>query len=253
MLVEMPVVTTDRFQILNPIEVDSMVGEGIQNFHNLTLQVPENVADYRVRVEISPVNAPIQVDFWVVNETGFEMLTAIMNYGDVFKPEYPNKRPYDSVKAYAKETNVTSRRQFELGDFDHNGTYCLLLLNFVEATQTVSVNAEEQNFESYTRTLLERTQANMIVVGVVAAVGACLVMIKPRHLGKRARSLSASTKFSFFGSLCRHEGALGYANCVQSLARDQNREKPLVLRLFLGSLLFLSCILQVRFFRGRQH
>ncbi len=193
MLVEMPVVTTNRFQITNPIEVDSMVGEGIQNFYNLTLQVPENVADYRVRVEISPVNASIQVDFWVVNETGFEMLTAILSYGDVFRPEYPNKKPYDSVKAYAKEINVTSRRQFELADFDHNGTYCLLLLSFVEATQTVSVNAEEQYFESYSRTLLERTQANMIVVGVVAAVGVCLIISKPRRSGKRAKSLSAST------------------------------------------------------------
>jgi hypothetical protein len=194
MLVEMPVVTTDKFQITNPIEVDSMVGEGIQNFYNLTLQVPKNVADYRVRGEISPVNTPIQVDFWVVNETGFEMLATILSYGDVFKPEYPNKKPYDSVKAYAKEINVTSRRQFELADFDHNGTYCLMLLNFVEATQTVSVNAEEQYVESYSRTLLERTQANMIVAGVFAAVGACLVIGKPKRSAKRGRSLSRASE-----------------------------------------------------------
>lgn len=192
MLAEMPVVTTDKFQITNPIEVDSMVGEGIQNFSNLTLQVPENVADYRVKGEISPVNTPIQVDLWVVNETGFEMLATILSYADVFKPEYPNKRPYDSVKTYAKEINITSRRQFELANFDHNGTYCLLLLNFFEATQTVSVDIEEQHVQPYSRTLLERTQANMIGVGVVAALGASLVIGKPRRSGKRARSLSAS-------------------------------------------------------------
>lgn len=192
MLVEMPVVTTDRFQISNPIGVDSMVGEGIQNFHNLTLQVPENVADYRVRGEISPVNTPIQVDFWVVNETGFEMLATIMSYGDIFKPEYPNKKPYDSIKTYAKEINITSQRQFELVNLDHNGTYCLLLLNFVEVTQTVSVNIEEQHIEPYSRTPLERTQTNVIVVGVVAAVGAGFVISKPTRSGKRARSLSAS-------------------------------------------------------------
>lgn len=194
MLVEVPVITIDKFQIPNPIEVDSMVGEGIQNFYNLSLQVPESVANYRVKGEISPVNTAIQVDLWVVNVTGFEMLDTILGYGDLFKPEYPNESPYNSVKTYAKEINITSRRQFELANFDHNGTYCLLLLNFFEATQTVSVNIEEQHVQPYSRTLLERTQANMIVVGVVAALGAFLVIGKPRRSEKRARSLSASVR-----------------------------------------------------------
>jgi hypothetical protein len=190
MLMDVPTITASKFPIASPIEIRSVLEVGPHNFYNLTLQIPQRIEDFSVKGEVSPAGMPIQVDLWVVNETGFGLLREYLSWGDTFKPEYPNKHPFDTIKTYAKEINITTRTQFELANFDHNGTYCLLFLNFYEATQTASINVEEQHMEPYSHSLLERTPMNMIAVGVVVAIGVGLVVGKPKRSPKRARSLA---------------------------------------------------------------
>lgn len=179
-----PFVKVNRFPIDNPVEVPPL-GEP-SSFYNTTLE-PLGKEDYRVRVSISSYNQPIQVDFWAVNETGLGILAESLSYGELLKDRYyANEPPFANIKAHAREINITIQRQFDLVNLDHNGTYCLVLLNFFDNPQNVSVTVEEQYIESF-RPLLEPNPVNIAITVIVFIASLYLIVADPKRSVRRAK------------------------------------------------------------------
>lgn len=181
MVVKMPTSKTSRFPVANPV----VVSYGSNNFQNITIE-PLGKEDYHVDVWISPYDGqPMMLDFWAVNKTGFDMLAESLDY-EVLRSEYPNKPPFSSIKAHAKEVNVTYSRRIELTNLDHNGTYCLVLVNFYEDSQSVAVTVEERHAIA-PRTLLEPNLLGIVLSIAVAMLGMYLTVTGRRRSPKRAR------------------------------------------------------------------
>jgi hypothetical protein len=138
----------------------------------------------------------MMVDFWAVNGTGLELLDSYLSYGELFRPDYPDRRPFDTVKAYAKETNLTYAKQIELTDLDHNGTYCLVLINFYDDTQNVTVTLEVRYLGS-PDTLLEFNMVNATILSVTFIVGVYLTATSSRRAPRRARMRAFQSEIKY--------------------------------------------------------
>lgn len=152
------------------------------NFYNVTF-TPLSREDYRIDVRISPY---YMIDFWAVNETGLGMLSDFLSWGDLFKPDYPDKFPFNVIKTYAKEINITSPKRVELVNLTSNAVCCLVLINFFDDPQIVSASVEERYLEP-PRTLLEPNSTNIAIAGATFAVGAYLVITSRKRTPKRAK------------------------------------------------------------------
>lgn len=181
MSAKLPNLKTRKFSIDNPVAVPS----GPNNFYNLTLE-PLGKEDYHVEIIISPVNSSIQVDFWAVNTTWLGPLIEFV-YIDFLQLDYPYGRPFDLIKTYAKEINITSLKRFELTGLDYNGAYCFVLINFFENTQHVSINIEERYVEPPTRPLIEPNPASLMISAVVAVAGTYLLVASSKRSTRKAR------------------------------------------------------------------
>lgn len=180
-------VISRNFPIENPVEVPY----GAHNFYNLTLE-PIGKEEYHVKVKISPIEQPIQVDFWAGNSTGIGILLNATNvYGMVFEEDYPDKGIFNMIMTYAKEINITGTRRFELTGFNRNGTYCLALLNFFETTQYVSVTIEEQYLDPVPRSILEPNLINILITSGIAIIGVSILVKGSRKSVRRAKLVKA--------------------------------------------------------------
>ena len=189
LVAKLPAIDANRFPVTNPVEAPY----GISNFQNITLK-PLGNEEYHVDVAISPYgNRPMQVDFWVVNKTGLGMLEESLSYS-VLKTEYPDKAPFNSIKSHAREINITNARQIELTNLDHDGTYCLVLVNFFEDyLQNITLTVEEKYLGS-SRTLLEPNPANLVFVPTIAVIGGYFAMASRRRPSRRVKITTAKTQ-----------------------------------------------------------
>lgn len=183
---KLPAIDVHRFPITNPVQAPYES----TNFQNITLE-PLGKEEYHVDVAISPYgNKPVQVDFWVVNKTGFDMLAVSLSYAEL-ETEYPDKPPFNSIKFHAKEINIKSTRHFELTNLDHNGTYCLVLVNFYEDyLQNITLTVEEKYLGS-PRTLLEPNLTNLAFVPITVAIGGYLIIVSGKRPSRRAKVSTA--------------------------------------------------------------
>ena len=177
---QVPIVKTTELFKGSPIEV---YPEGVPtNFYNATLE-PLGKQGYLVEVSVSPYNASIDVDLWVVNKTSVYQLgnltiSLAIGYGNL-SGKYPDKSPFADIKAYAREIGITGGHG-DLVNLDHNGTYCFVLLNFQSTSQSVSVSIEEQYIESY-RTWLVPSPVTVTFTVVVLIGGVYLIVVSPKR------------------------------------------------------------------------
>lgn len=155
------------------------------NFCNLTFNC-EGKEDYHVFAEISFFqNKPFILDFWVVNETGYGLLKAFLSFGELFREDYPNRRPFDLIETHAKEINITDMRKIEIKNFKSNVTYCFVLLNFFDDSQSVIVKVEDYYFTGV-KPVLEATPITVIPIIFTFIIGLYLIVSqktsKQRHL-----------------------------------------------------------------------
>ncbi len=182
LVTKLPAIDSYTFPITNPVEVQY----GPCNFQNITLE-PLGKGEYHVDVAISPYgNKPFLVDFWVVNETGFYLLAESLSF-DVLRTEYPGKPPFNSIKAYAKEINITGTKYFELTNVDHDGTYCLVLVSFFEDYLQNATVAVEEKYLGSPRPLLEPNLTYIAIVPVIVAVGGYFILISRKRPSRRAK------------------------------------------------------------------
>lgn len=184
-------IKTKSFSINNPVKVPL----GAHNFYNVTLE-PEGKSDYHVVIRISSVNAPIYVDFWVVNSTWIGPLLSFMDvifsdFGEELYEDYPDKGIFDSMPKHAREINITGSRQFELNGVNRNGVYCLVLINFYETTQYASVSVEERYLDPVPHSILEPNLLNILLICGVAVIGIFLVVKGSVRSASRAKLVKA--------------------------------------------------------------
>jgi hypothetical protein len=178
---KVPFVRSNKLFVGNDVEAPF----GASNFYNLTLE-PLGKEDYHVEIRLSPVNSSIQIDFWAVNATWVGPLMEFVSY-DVFQPDYPDGKPFNLMKTYAKKINITGITQFELTGLDYNGTYGLVLINFFENTQYVSVSIEERYVEPPPRALLEPNSVNITITAAIAIAAIYFVVTGSKRPVKRAK------------------------------------------------------------------
>jgi hypothetical protein len=178
---KVPFVRNNKLLIDNHVEVPF----GASNFYNLTLE-PLGKEDYHVEIGLSPVNSSIQIDFWAVNATWLGPLIEFVS-ADIFQPDYPDSSPFNLIKTYAKKINITDITQFELTSLDHNGTYCLVLINFFENTQYVSIGIEERYVEPLPRALLEPNSVNIAIAAAIAIAAMYFLVTGSKRPAKRAK------------------------------------------------------------------
>jgi hypothetical protein len=152
------------------------------NFYNVTF-TPLSRDDYRIEVRVSPY---YMIDFWAVNETGLGMLSDFLSWGDLFKPDYPDKPPFNVIKTYAKEINITAPKRIELINLTSNDVCCLVLMNFFDDPQIVSTRVEEHYLEP-PRTLLESSSTNIAIAGGTFVFGTYLIITSRKRTPKRAK------------------------------------------------------------------
>jgi hypothetical protein len=189
---KVPLFKTAELFKQSPIGVDPECEPA--NFYNATLE-PLGKDGYQVEVSVIAYNASIDVDLWVVNETSVFRLgllaeTLAMGAANL-SGTYPDKPPFADIKAYAKEIAITGGQGY-LSNFDHNGTYCFVLLNFQSTPQYVSVSIEEQYVESY-RTRLVPSPVTVTVTVVVLIGGVCLIIVSLKRSARGAKGRSKRT------------------------------------------------------------
>jgi hypothetical protein len=188
MTVKMPAVDTKQFPLATPVEVPY----GPNNFYNITIE-PLNKTDYHVDVWISQYgDQAMMIDFWAVNKTGFNLLDASLAYSEL-RPNYPNERPFNSIMTHAKEINITSSKRIELTNLNHNGTYCLVAVNFFQDTQNMSVTVEEK-YAVAPRPMLESNPLDITLTIAVGILGGCLVVAGRRRPLRRAKTISTGNQ-----------------------------------------------------------
>lgn len=156
------------------------------NFCNLTLSC-EGREDYHVFAEISFFqDKPFILDLWVVNETGYGLLNDFLSYGEIFKEDYPDNRPFNLIVTYAKEINLTSPRKIEITDFENNVPCCFVLLNFFDDPQSVMVKVEDYYFTGV-KPVLEATPITIILVTITFSIGLYLTVFQKNSKRRRHR------------------------------------------------------------------
>jgi hypothetical protein len=198
--VKVPIVKTTPLFNGSPIDVES---EGLaNNFYNATLE-PVGMKDYMLIVSILPYTyntTSINVDLWVVNQTSVYrlcLLTEILESGALNQSEesalsaeyYANQLP--NVTAYAREMDITGGHG-DLVNLNHNGTYCFVLVNLLQSSQTVSVNIEEQYIESY-GTWLELSPVTITVTAAVLTAGVCLIVVSEKQSAREVKGRRKKT------------------------------------------------------------
>lgn len=158
------------------------------NFFNFTLN-SENVPD-KIKITIQPY---YMVDFWVVNSTGLEQLETCLSWGETFRMFYPDKGPFNGIKAYVRGVNVTDVESFELVDFSGNIIYHFVLLNFFDDYQPVHASIEKVYIEP-PRSLLISEPFTPALTVVIFFIGIFLIMTRR---GK-VRKLRAKFKVNYF-------------------------------------------------------
>lgn len=211
MTAKMPAADTRRFPLIDPVEVPY----GPNNFYNITIE-PLNKTDYHVDVWISPYgDQAMMIDFWAVNKTGFDLLEESLAYSEL-RPEYPDERPFNSITTHAKEINITGSKRIELADLSHNGTYCLVAINFFQDTQSISVAVDER-YAVAPRPILEPNLPSIIFTTAMVILGGWLVIAGRKRPLRRAKNISA-------GSQLRNTRALGDHSTAGRHTTTQNRQ-----------------------------
>lgn len=188
MVIRVPKIVGNDFDVASPVMV---YGSGeMNNFYNLTVD-PKGKEDYRVEVELSPYDSSIHVDFWAVNKTGLGVLGAFLDYGQLFQNDYPDgNQSFGKIETYAKVIDVTVARRFDLNLTGEN-PYCLILLNFYEDSQNISVRVRETYVESY-NTLVEGNYVNAVLSVGIVVVAAVLIFRSRRRAVRKIRRLDQS-------------------------------------------------------------
>lgn len=162
------------------------------NFYNITL-ASADLPD-EVRIILKPY---YMVDFWVVNNTGLELLDSFLAFGETFRPFYPDKGPFYSIMAYSRGINVTrDGATFKMVNVTGGITYRLVLLNFFDDFQAVHVYIEELHFES-PRSLLTPNLSMSIAI-VIFLLGTFLVITGRKKVRRTKRFPSKSRLSSYF-------------------------------------------------------
>lgn len=186
MVVKLPNVVTKSFPLENPIELPS---NSIINFYNLTWH-PIQEPRYHMEITLSPYDGPpnygsFWVDFWVVNETGRGILLSLLSFEEL-RPYYPDGKGFVHVMSYARGINVTQQTRFELWNLTSDYTYCLVLINFFEDAQNVSVYIQEQ-YEASPHPFLDFNIINTGIISATFAVGIYTAITGHKQKKRRAK------------------------------------------------------------------
>jgi hypothetical protein len=193
--VQVPVLKTTSLFKESTLDVEP-VGIG-NDFYNATIE-PVGRKDYTLVVSVLPYaynTSSINVDLWVVSPTSvfpLIILTEAWAQGELNQTQanmlsaeyYANPPNLPNVTAYANELDITGG-QGDLTNLNRNGTYCFVLLSFLQTSQTVSVSIEEQYIESY-QAWLESSPATIMLVVAVLIAGVCLIIANPRRSAAKA-------------------------------------------------------------------
>jgi hypothetical protein len=193
--VKVPLIKTTPLFDENVVTVDP---EGLaNNFYNATLE-PVGKNGYTVTVSMAPYNTTsMDVDLWVVNQTSvyrFELLTEALASGVFNQSEettlsdeyYASPPQLPNIIAYATEIGITTGGHGDLANIVHDGTYCFVLVNFLNVSASLSVNILQQYVESYTA-WLKPNQVTITVIVAVLVAGVGLIIIGSKRSAKEAK------------------------------------------------------------------
>jgi hypothetical protein len=162
--------------------------------YNITLE-PLNKRSYEADVLLYPASIQlINCDFWVLNKTEYDTFSKLWDnfyslVGEI--PGYPDKQPFTNlIRGYAKGINITDTSRIKLSNFDHDGKYSLLFINFYDETQKIAFQVQE-TYQEPEHTIIEPNLPAISIVAVTSISGLVSVFILPKNKNKRAHKKSS--------------------------------------------------------------